>query len=105
MQEISTGPSESQLIRRELRAEASAGTLPAEHADNVASWSKRRNHASWIPRGVDGPEYLKVATRLAFRRNQQAARPDESYYAEEVGRLRARVHELLGSTTEETQET
>jgi len=89
--------SESRLILRELKEEARAGTLPAEHVDKFAKWSARRSHSSWVPKGVDGARYLELGTLLAFRRNQRAARPDEDYYADEVTRLRGELRELLGS--------
>jgi len=92
--------SESRLIRRELRAEARAGTLPSEHAPKIASWFARRRPSTWTPKGVNGEEYIKVATRLAFRRNQHAARPDDPFYAKEVERLRGDVRELLGDQAE-----
>jgi RsiW-degrading membrane proteinase PrsW (M82 family) len=92
--------SESRLIRRELRAEARVGTLPSEHGPKIASWFARRKPSAWTPKGVNGEEYIKVATRLAFRRNQHAARPDDPFYAKEVERLRGDVRELLGDQAE-----
>ncbi len=94
--------SESRLIKKELAEEAQRGTLPADHAEKFAKWSTRRSHASWTPKGVDGARYLKLGTLLAFRRNQQTARPDEAYYSEEVTRLRSQMVELLGPPREET---
>jgi len=92
--------SESRLIRRELQAEARAGTLPPEHVSKIASWFARKNHTTWAPKGINGGEYIDVATHLAFRRNQHAARPDDPFYAEEIERLRGRVRELLGNQAE-----
>jgi len=87
--------SESRLIRRELKEEARLGNFPPEHVAKVASWSQRKWHENWMPRDVDGEEYIKVATRLAFRKKQRDARPEDSFYAEEVDRLRGRLRELL----------
>ena len=87
--------SESHLIRRELKEEARLGHLPPEHVAKFASWSQRRQHRTWTPRGVDGDEYIKVATKLAFRKKQRDARPEDSFYAEDVDLLRGRLRELL----------
>jgi len=88
--------SERRLIKRELQCEAELGTLPVEHVSKIGSWSSRRKHQYWLSKEVSAEAYFMAATLLAFRRNQQAARPNDNWYKEEVVRLRSRVVVILG---------
>jgi RsiW-degrading membrane proteinase PrsW (M82 family) len=90
--------SESRLIKRELQVEAELGTLPDAHVEKLASWSSRLKHANWLSKEVVAEAYFQAATLLAFRRNQHAARPNDSTYGEDVVRLRASVVAILGGS-------
>lgn len=87
---------ESRMIRRELEAEAAAGTLPAEHASRVASWLARFSARRWLPEGVEPKPYIEAATLLAFRRNQGALDPEDEFCQQEVERLRGELRRMLG---------
>lgn len=84
---------ETRTIRRELREEAAAGTLPADHVPVLASWWQRRTRW-WLPRGVDHHAYVRAATSLALRRAQARATTD-AWYAREADQLRSEVRGLL----------
>jgi len=89
---------ESATIARELREEARLGTLPESHAKRLASWWARL-FRGWMPRGVDHHTYVRLATRLAFRRSQsrQLGKRGPKFYHQEVEQLRRAVRRLLST--------
>ena len=90
--------SESTVITHELGEEARLGTLPDNHPRRLASWWSRL-FRGWMPQGIDRNAYVRLATRLAFRRNQlkQLGRRATRSHEEEVDRLRIAVRTLLTS--------
>ncbi|MEN0063809.1 MAG: PrsW family intramembrane metalloprotease [Myxococcota bacterium] len=91
---------ESRTIARELAEEAAMGTLPATHPPRLASWWSRMSRR-WMPHGVDHDTYVRLATRLALRRNQVRLLGPRAtkYYHDDVARLRAAVREVLRHST------
>lgn len=91
---------ESIIIRRELTEEARRGTLPSDHPQKLASWVSRHSRR-WIPAGVDHHTYVRLATRLAVRRNQvrRLGQRASRFYHEDVERLRGAVRKLLAHST------
>lgn len=89
---------EQRNIKRFLAKEAEMGTLPAEHAEIIPYWLKRRKK-DWLPAGFPHKEYVEAATLLAFRRYQHetAAPRAKAAYAEEVEKYRQAVRELSRS--------
>ncbi len=87
---------EHAVIKRFLEREASAGVLPAAHADIIPYWTRRRSD-DWLPLGVDKEAYVRAATLLAFRSYQaETASPaDRGKYHEEIDALRGEVRALL----------
>ncbi len=86
---------EHKQIRAQLQAEAQKGTLPKEHVPWLSSWI-RRDWGKWVPEGVDRKEYIHLATRLAFRRQQLTTDPKSDFLKREVKRLRVDLRVLLG---------
>ncbi|MBH23531.1 MAG: hypothetical protein CMH57_03505 [Myxococcales bacterium] len=83
---------EHRVIKAELLAEASDGTLPLAHADIIPYWLKRVS-SDWAPPGVDKNAYARAATLLAFRRHQ--ARHASGDIAEQLeGEVRKYRHEV-----------
>ena len=83
---------ERMLIIRELEAEAALGVLPTEHVPLLAS-SSGRHRSGWLPATVNREQYIKNATRLAFRKAQAphvAPRLRDSY-ADEIIALRVEI--------------
>lgn len=60
---------EHDTIKRFLILEAQRGTMPAEHAEIIPYWLKRRK-SGWLPGAVDKEAYIEAATLLAFRQHQ-----------------------------------
>lgn len=87
--------SEARVLRRELAAEAAEGHLPASHVPLLASYLKR-SRRGWLPKGVDHEEYVRLATTLAFRREQRERGAEPDFSQVEILRLRAAIGELLG---------
>lgn len=83
-------------IQRELLGEARRGAIPEEHVMHLAHYL-RRSRGDWSPPGVPRAAYVRTATRLAFRLRQHRLRPDDSFYQEEVERLRREVRGLLNA--------
>jgi len=83
-------------IHRELLGEAQTGAIPEEHVVHLAHYL-RRSRRDWAPPGVPRATYIRTATRLAFRLRQRRLRPDDSFYQEEVERLRREVRGLLNA--------
>lgn len=92
---------EHDVIRDYLHQEAQRGTLPAEHADIIPYWRRRRKK-DWLASHVDRDAYIEAATLLAFRQHQlaiaQGERRDE--YLKEIEKYRHQIRDLLaGSAT------
>lgn len=90
--------SERLSIRRELHAEAEAGTLPPSHVSHLSSFLQR-GWGRWLPDAVPREPYVRAATMLAFRRRQARACPDDPFYSDEIVRLRRELHGLLAPLT------
>ncbi len=86
---------EHKQIRAQLRVEAQRGTLPTAHVPMLSSWL-RRDWGSWVPKGVDRKEYIHLATRLAFRRQQLTTDPTSDFLKREIKGLRVDLRMLLG---------
>jgi RsiW-degrading membrane proteinase PrsW (M82 family) len=89
---------EALLIRRELEDEAALGVLPVEHVPYLASTSGRRRKG-WLPATVNTQEYVRSATRLAFRKAQAAhvAPTLRASYEAEITALRIDIAGALRS--------
>ncbi len=87
--------SESRVLHRELSAEAASGHLPRSHVPLLASYL-RRSRRGWLPAGVDHGAYVRLATTLAFRREQLARGQEPDFSRQEIHRLRAEIRALLG---------
>jgi RsiW-degrading membrane proteinase PrsW (M82 family) len=92
--------SEKRLIRRNLRAEAKRGLLPAAHAKVLTSMIQR-SKSGWLEPGIPQGLYVKAATRLAFKMDQarRAPEPKRTELRKEVSGLRAEVHRLRSLAT------
>ena len=80
---------EKRTIVRELAEEARAGLLPAAHVAILSSFLKRsRGH--WLEPGISRASYVRTATTLAFRKNQERRMHGSrrTFYTREVERLR-----------------
>jgi RsiW-degrading membrane proteinase PrsW (M82 family) len=87
---------EARTIRYELKEEAAAGLVPADHPNILSSWWRRMGK-TWLPKGVPHDAYVISATRLAMRKRQQrelGPRATE-WYANDISRLRQTIGELL----------
>lgn len=62
---------EHRMIKTQLEAEATQGTIPAAHAAIIPYWLKRRQ-VGWLDMRIDKEAYVKAATLLAFRNHQAA---------------------------------
>ncbi len=89
---------ESKMIRAQLAEEARAGTLPAEHVHALGSWSARLRPGGWLDPSVDAREYIRCATRIAFRRHQHALVPSDARCGEELQVLRAQLRRVLAGS-------
>ena len=80
---------ETRTIRRELAEEARAGLLPAAHVAILSSFL-RRSSSRWLEPGIVKASYVRTATTLAFRKNQERATRGSrrTFYTREVERLR-----------------
>lgn len=87
---------EHDALRQHLREEARRGTLPAEHAEIVPYWTKRRRD-DWLSPSVDKEEYLRAATLLAFRLHQLevAEGEDRQAYQSDIQHFREKLKNLL----------
>ncbi len=80
---------ERRTIRRELGEEARAGLLPAAHVAILSSFLER-SRGRWLEPGIPRASYVRTATTLAFRKNQEKATRGRrrTFYSREVERLR-----------------
>ena len=88
---------EHRMILRELRIEAEGGVLPPQHVAILAS-VRRRSRVGWCPPDVDQAQYIKTATRLAFRRMQCRVRGNNhDRFHTEARELRHALRAMLGT--------
>lgn len=87
---------EHKMIRRHLLAEAAQGVLPAEHAEVIPFWMRRRRR-DWLPAHVPQERYIRAATQLALRHNQlEIARGERrERYLAEIAALRSEIASML----------
>ncbi|MFB6264047.1 MAG: PrsW family intramembrane metalloprotease [Bradymonadaceae bacterium] len=92
---------EHTVIEQFLRQEAEMGILPAEHAEIIPYWTKRRRD-DWLPEDVSREEYVRAATLLAFRHHQRQLAGGEraDQYRREIRQYRNRVRELLADQSD-----
>jgi len=74
---------------RELAEEARAGLLPTAHVAILSSFLKR-SRGRWLEPGIPRASYVRTATTLAFRKNQErrVTGRRRTFYTREVERLR-----------------
>ena len=80
---------EQRTIVRELAEEARAGLLPTAHVAILSSFLKR-SRGRWLEPGIPRASYVRTATTLAFRKNQErrVTGSRRTFYTREVERLR-----------------
>jgi RsiW-degrading membrane proteinase PrsW (M82 family) len=80
---------EQRTITRELDEEARAGLLPLAHVPILASFLER-SRRNWLEPGIPRVSYVRTATTLAFRKNQErrVTGSRRTFYTREVERLR-----------------
>jgi RsiW-degrading membrane proteinase PrsW (M82 family) len=88
--------SEKRVIRRHLTAEARAGTLPLQHVPILTSYI-RRGKRGWLQPPISQEDYVKTATKLAFRLEQSQTAPAKKRqsYVNEANELRTRLRSML----------
>ncbi|MBA2661270.1 MAG: PrsW family intramembrane metalloprotease [Bradymonadaceae bacterium] len=89
---------EHDFIRRYLRSEAEAGTIPMAHAEIIPYWTRRRR-SDWLAPHIPKEPYIKAATLLAFRRHQLEIAGGErrASYLADIAALRQEVQRLAGA--------
>ena len=88
---------EHATIRRILADEARRGTLPEAHAEILPYWRRRFGHR-WLDEEVPKDEYIRLATRLAFRRRQLEISGNQAHRAHrEIDELRSEIRALLST--------
>lgn len=89
---------EQAVLRKELREEALAGVLPAEHVEPLTSFLRRGG--PWLAPTISRKAYLRAATTLGLRRFQERRTTGarKQRYSRDVARLRLEVRGLLGQT-------
>jgi protease PrsW len=90
---------EGKLIKRELQEEAKLGTIPDEHM-NYLPYTHLRNKKDWLAPTIDHQRYIKIATTLAFRKQQSRTCPPrkKAFYLQEVEDAREEISYLLYGT-------
>ncbi|MEE9187638.1 MAG: PrsW family intramembrane metalloprotease [Bacteroidota bacterium] len=90
---------ESKMIQRELGEEAKNGVIPTKHLEYLP-FTSRRNRVGWYPPHVDRGRYVRLATELAFRKDQsrRCASRDREWYVAEIGVIRRKLSALLYPT-------
>jgi hypothetical protein len=88
---------ERRTLRRELAEEAREGLIPAEHVAILSSFVKR-SRGRWLAPGIPKASYIRTATTLAFRKNQEKATRGHrrTFYSREVERLRRELTLIRG---------
>jgi hypothetical protein len=87
---------EQNMLKVQLGEESTLGLIPVEHLRYIP-YTSRRKMAGWLPSFVDRTDYIRAATRLAFRKSQypfctEAQRQESDA---EIARLRERIRRLL----------
>lgn len=87
---------ENRMIQRELSEEVESGIIPAEHLEYLP-FTSRRKRPGWCPSHVDSRRYVRLATELAFRKDQRrrCSPEDQESYLAEIDAIRKRVVVLL----------
>jgi len=90
---------ESKLIKKELTDESNLGLIPTEHL-NYLPYTHLRNKKGWLPENVDQGRYLKVATTLAFRKQQfrNCNELKKAFYEQEIADAREEISFILHRT-------
>lgn len=90
---------EGKLIKKELTEEAEKGLIPTEHL-NYLPYTHLRSKKGWLPEDVDQNRYLKVATTLAFRKQQfkNCSKRKKAFYEQEIEDAREEISHLLHRT-------
>jgi protease PrsW len=90
---------ESKLIKNELADEANLGTIPVEHL-NYLPYTHLRSRKGWLNPSVNQDKYIKIATNLAFRKQQSKTCPErrKAFYIQEIEDAREEISHLLYGT-------
>jgi RsiW-degrading membrane proteinase PrsW (M82 family) len=90
---------ESKLIKKELSEEAEIGTIPIEHL-NFLPYTHLRARKGWLAPKINQDKYIKIATNLAFRKQQSRTCPErkKAFYMQEVEDAREEISHLLYGT-------
>jgi protease PrsW len=91
---------EQNNMKRQLAEECALGLIPEDHLRFIP-YTGRRKMIGWLPAFVDRSEYIRTATRLAFRKSQLPFCVDaqREQFSAEIGQLRQRIATLLGKET------
>lgn len=87
---------EQRLLLKHLSEESALGLIPADHLRYIP-YTGRRKMAGWLPPFVNRTEYIRSATRLAFRKSQVpycVGTKQEAFNAE-IAMLRERIVAML----------
>ncbi len=84
------------IIRAQLEDEARRGLLPPSYVPILSSWW-RRQWRGWLPSSIPHHHFIRLCTRLAFRKHQAARVPEDKRYdyLEEVRVLRQELTALI----------
>ncbi len=87
---------ESRMIKMELTEESQNGLIPPEHL-NFLPYTRRRHLIGWYPPYVDQKQYIKLATKLAFKKHESRNCPSRKRepYLQEVESLRVAIGKML----------
>ena len=90
---------EQRMLKKELLEESRLGVIPESHLGYIP-FSGRRKMSGWLPPFVNRGEYVRAATRLAFRKSQLPFCPvgQQEEFTAEIAQLRTRIFGLLQST-------
>ena len=86
---------EHDVIKKYLLKEAELGTIDPAHAEIIPYWLKRRRD-DWLPPHIDKEAYIKAATLLAFRHNQQAVAhgTKRDAYTQDIAAFRQQLRQM-----------
>ncbi|MEE2750339.1 MAG: PrsW family intramembrane metalloprotease [Myxococcota bacterium] len=85
---------EHKLLKHELQEEASRGSIPPSHVTPLCSWWAR-HRGNWLAESIPREQYIKTATRLAFRLHQLRFDPENGFLKKEVKQARIDLRMLL----------
>lgn len=90
---------ERKIISRELLDESDTALFPAEHVTILLS--KRKNSKGWIAESIR-KEYIKLLTRLAFRKMQmkKSTGAKRDFYESEVNTYRSKIRIMLNPNSD-----